>query len=221
MTRNLARCYHGIKNTEKVNREFYLKGAEELAPALLGKVLVHKTAEGVTSGIIVETEAYVGPDDKGAHSCGGVPTPRTAVMYGKGGFAYVYLIYGMYSCFNVVANVKEKPEAVLIRALEPLDNLELMKKRRGTDKLENLCSGPGKLCGALGITREQSGADLCKNELFILDRPELPKSEISVSPRINIDYAEEYRDKLWRFFVKNSKFVSKVPKKYVSRDFLG
>lgn len=198
----------------KLNRNFYLKSAEELAPALLGKILVHKTAEGVTSGIIVETEAYIGPEDKGAHSCGGVPTARTAVMFGKGGFAYVYLIYGMYSCFNVVANVKDKPEAVLIRALEPLDGVELMKMRRGTDKPENLCSGPGKLCSALGITREQSGADLCKNELFILDMPELPKSEIIVSPRINIDYAEEYRDKPWRYFVKGNKFVSKVPKRY-------
>ncbi len=198
----------------KLNRNFYLRSAEELAPALLGKILVHKTAEGVTSGIIVETEAYIGPDDKGAHSCGGVPTARTSVMFGKGGFAYVYLIYGMYSCFNVVANVKDKPEAVLIRALEPLDGVELMKMRRGTDKPENLCSGPGKLCSALGITREQSGADLCKNELFILGMPELPKSEIIVSPRINIDYAEEYRDKLWRYFVKGNKFVSKVPKRY-------
>ena len=198
----------------KLNRKFYLKSASELAPALLGKILVHKTAEGVTSGIIVETEAYIGPDDKGAHSCGGVPTARTAVMFGQGGFAYVYLIYGMYSCFNVVANEKDKPEAVLIRALEPLDGVELMKMRRGTDKPENLCSGPGKLCSALGITREQSGADLCKNELFILDMPELSKSEIIVSPRINIDYAEEYRDKLWRYFVKGNKFVSKVPKRY-------
>lgn len=201
----------------KLNRNFYLRSAEELAPALLGKILVHKTAEGVTSGIIVETEAYIGPDDKGAHSCGGVPTARTAVMFGKGGFAYVYLIYGMYCCFNVVANEKNKPEAVLIRALEPLDGIELMQTRRGTDKPENLCSGPGKLCSALGITREQSGADLCKSELFILDKPELPKSEIIVSPRINIDYAEEYRDKLWRYFIKGNKFVSKVPKKY--RDF--
>lgn len=206
---------------KKLNRNFYLKSAAELAPALLGKTLVHKTAEGVTSGIIVETEAYIGPNDKGAHSCGGVPTARTAVMFGEGGFAYVYLIYGMYSCFNVVANVKDKPEAVLIRALEPLDGIEPMKKRRGTDKLQNLCSGPGKLCGALGITRLHSGADLCGNELFILDKPALPTSEIAVSPRINIDYAEEYRDMLWRYFVKGSKFVSKVPKKYVSRDFSG
>lgn len=203
----------------KLKRNFYLKGAEELASALLGKVLVHKTAEGVTSGIIVETEAYVGPDDKGAHSCGGVPTARTAVMFGQGGFSYVYLIYGMYCCFNVVANDKDKPEAVLIRALEPLDGVELMKKRRGTDKLENLCSGPGKLCAALGITREQSGMDLCKDELFILDKPDIAKSNIAVSPRINIDYAEEYRDKLWRYFIKDSKFASKVPKKYVSQDF--
>ena len=204
---------------KKLSRKFYLNPAEEIAPALLGKILVHKTSEGITSGIIVETEAYVGPDDKGAHSCGGVPTPRTAVMFGNGGAAYVYLIYGMYCCFNVVANVKDKPEAVLIRALEPLDGTELMKLRRKTDKLENLCSGPGKLCSALGINRSHSGTDLCKDEIYILDRPALPKSKIAVSPRINIDYAEEYRDKLWRYFIKDSKFVSKVPKKYQTFDF--
>ena len=91
---------------EKLTRKFYQRSALEVAPELLGKTLVHKSGEGVTAGIIVETEAYVGPEDKGAHSCGGVPTERTAVMYGEGGFAYVYLIYGMYSCFNVVANAK-------------------------------------------------------------------------------------------------------------------
>ena len=113
--------------------------------------------------------------------------------------------------------IKDEPK----KKRDPRKKQRVMKNRRGTDKPENLCSGPGKLCSALGITREQSGADLCKNELFILDMPELPKSEIIVSPRINIDYAEEYRDKLWRYFVKGNKFVSKVPKKYVSQDFSG
>lgn len=204
---------------KKLTREFYQKGAVEAARELLGKVLVRESGEGLTAGIIVETEAYVGPDDKGAHSCGGVPTERTAVMFGDGGFAYVYLIYGMYSCFNVVANVKNKPEAVLIRAIEPLEGVELMKARRKTDNICNLCSGPGKLCGALGITRFDSGADLCADELYILDKPLPENAKILVSPRINIDYAEEYRDVLWRFFLADNRFVSKVPKKYCAEEY--
>ena len=204
---------------KKLTRKFYQKCAIDLAPELLGKVLVHKTAEGVTAGIIVETEAYVGPDDKGAHSCGGVPTERTAVMFGEGGFAYVYLIYGMYCCFNIVANAKDKPEAVLVRAIEPIEGIGLMQTRRNTEKTENLCSGPGKLCGALGITRSQNCADLCKDELYILDKPLPESAKIRVSPRINIDYAEEYRDKLWRFFLADNRFVSKVPKKYCSEEY--
>jgi len=204
---------------KKLTRKFYQRSALEVAPKLLGKTLVHKSGESVTAGVIVETEAYVGPDDKGAHSCGGVPTERTAVMYGDGGFAYVYLIYGMYSCFNVVANAKDKPEAVLIRAIEPIEGVELMKTRRKTDNLYNLCSGPGKLCQALGITRFDSGADLCGGEIYILDNPLPENAEIRVSPRINIDYAEEYRDVLWRFFLDDNRFVSKVPKKYRSEEF--
>ena len=204
---------------EKLTREFYQRSALEVAPELLGKTLVHKGGESVAAGIIVETEAYVGPEDKGAHSCGGVPTERTAVMYGEGGFAYVYLIYGMYSCFNVVANAKDKPEAVLIRAIEPIEGINLMKTRRKTDNLYNLCSGPGKLCQALGITRFDSGADLCGDEIYILDKPLPENTEIRVSPRINIDYAEEYRDVLWRFFLADNRFTSKVPKKYRSEEF--
>ena len=204
---------------KKLTRKFYQRSALEAAPGLLGKALVHKSSEGVTAGVIVETEAYVGPEDKGAHSCGGVPTERTAVMYGDGGFAYVYLIYGMYSCFNVVANAKDKPEAVLIRAIEPIEGVELMKARRKTDNLYNLCSGPGKLCQALGITRFDSGADLCGDEIYILDNPLPENAEICVSPRINIDYAEEYRDVLWRFFLADNRFVSKVPKKYRSEEY--
>lgn len=204
---------------KKLTREFYQKGAVEAARELLGKVLVRESGDGLTAGIIVETEAYVGPDDKGAHSCGGVPTERTAVMFGDGGFAYVYLIYGMYSCFNVVANVKNKPEAVLIRAIEPLEGVELMKARRNTDNIYNLCSGPGKLCGALGITRFDSGVDLCADELYILDKPLPENAKILVSPRINIDYAEEYRDVLWRFFLADNRFVSKVPKKYCAEEY--
>lgn len=197
-----------------LNREFFCRGAVELAPALLGKVLVHKTPEGIASGIIVETEAYAGPEDLGAHSCRGSRTGRTQIMYGPGGFAYVYLIYGFHCCFNVVADREEHPQAVLVRALEPLDGLELMKRRRGTEDPLSLCSGPGKLCAALGITREQYGADLLGDKLYLEDRPPVPREQIAVSPRINIDYAGEYRDKPWRFYLEGNPFVSHVPRRY-------
>lgn len=197
-----------------LDREFFCQGAVELAPMLLGKTLVHRTPEGTTAGIIVETEAYAGPEDKGAHSCRGRRTARTEIMYGPGGFSYVYLIYGFHCCFNVVASRQGHPQAVLVRALEPTEGLELMKARRGVEKAEDLCSGPGKLCAALGITREQYGADLLGSELYLKDGPAPPREKIMVSPRVNIDYAEEYRDKLWRFYLKDSPFVSKTPRRY-------
>ena len=137
----------------KLSREFYERDTLLVARELLGKHLVRNTPEGMTIGKIVETEAYIGPDDAAAHTFRSLRSKRTEVAFGPGGFAYVYLIYGMYHCFNIVANVAEKPEVVLIRALEPVDGLELMMKRRKTDKIKNLCSGPGKLCVAMDITK--------------------------------------------------------------------
>lgn len=200
-----------------LDREFYLRPAVQVAPELLGKLLVHKTAEGIAAGMIVETEAYVGPDDDGAHSFGGRRTERTRIQYGVGGFAYVFGIYGMHWCFNAVTNGENKPEVVLIRALEPVQGLGLMEKRRGTDKPEALCSGPGKLCAALGITKAQYGLDLCAGPLYISEYRDIPAEEILLSPRVNIDYAETCRDKLWRYSIKGSRCVSKVPKRYEAK----
>ena len=197
-----------------LERAFYMRSALEAAPALLGKLMVHVTDEGVTAGMIAETEAYMGPWDDGAHSYGGRRTERTSVQYGPGGFAYVFSIYGMHCCFNAVTAEKEKPEVVLVRALEPVKGIELMKKRRGTENIKNLCSGPGKLCAALGITKAQYGLDLSGDELFIQDYRDIPEDEIAVSPRINIDYAEKYRDAPWRFYIDGSPFVSKVPGRF-------
>lgn len=198
-------------------REFYLRNANDLAIKLLGKKLVHDTEEGKTSGIITEVEAYVGPNDRGSHAYLNKRTPRTEIQFGIGGFAYIYTIYGMHSCFNVVANTNEKPEVVLIRALKPLDGIELMQERRGTKCNNNLCNGPGKLCQSLGITKSQYGFDLCSSELRIEDFIDINSDEIMVSPRINIDYAGESKDLLWRYFIKDSKYVSKVPKKYLDK----
>lgn len=189
----------------KLSREFYLRDGLTVARELIGKKIVTNLPEGVTSGIIVETEAYMGAIDAAAHTYRG-KTERTKIFYGAGGFVYVYLIYGMYICTNVVANVENVPEAVLIRALEPVDGVELMKRRRGKNNLRGLCSGPGKLSQALGVTKNFYGADLCGDKIFIEDGEKLP---VLTTPRINVDYAGAAADYLWRFVAANSKFLSK------------
>lgn len=197
-----------------MERNFYLRDANIVAPELLGKLLVHETPEGIASGMIVEVESYLGPDDKGAHSYGNRKSGRTMIQYGMGGYAYIFSIYGMHYCFNAVTNVEMKPEVVLVRALEPVDGMELMKQRRKTENIISLCNGPGKLCEALSITKEQYGYDLCGSPLSVKPYLDVPEEQIIVSPRINIDYAEECRDYLWRYFIKENPYVSKAAKKY-------
>lgn len=195
----------------KLNRTFYLRDACSVAHDLIGKILVHDSENGLTSGIIVETEAYRGPHDKAAHSYNGRRTSRTEIMYHEGGLVYVYMIYGMYYCFNVTASVNGSPEAVLVRAIQPLEGIELMSERRNTQRMINLCNGPGKLCSAMGISIKHYGIDLCGNELFITEGCD--DFNVSTSERINIDYAEECRSFQWRYFAEGSKFVSKVKPK--------
>ena len=202
-------------------RAFYLRSALQAAPELLGKLLCHETSEGLTAGRIVEVEAYVGPEDDGAHSYGGRRTERTAIQYGEGGCAYVFGIYGMHWCFNAVTAAPGKPEVVLVRALEPVEGLELMEKRRKTGDPRQLCSGPGKLCQALGITKAQYGLDLCGGELYIAEGESIPATRIAVSPRVNIDYATQYKDRLCRFYIADSEYVSKVPKRFAAQGTLG
>ena len=201
----IAQIFTGrIADMIKLSRDFYLRDACIVAHDLIGKILVH----GSTSGIIVETEAYKGPEDKASHSYNNRRTNRTEMMYHAGGHVYIYMIYGMYYCFNVVANIPGKPEAVLVRALEPLEGLDVMMTRRNTRDIMKLCSGPGKLCGALGIGRELYGEDLCGEEIYITDDGR-PAPDVKASPRINIDYAEEYRDVLWRYFADGSRYISR------------
>lgn len=209
-----------------ITYSFFEKTALELAPALLGTVLVHESPEGVTAGRIVETEAYMGPDDKAAHSYGGRPTERTRVMYGPAGYAYVYLIYGMHWCLNAVASEIGTPQAVLIRALEPIDGIPLMIERRGlssltsvqqnedgtwpTTKIKSLTNGPGKLAKAMSIDKRQYGWSLVDSPLRILqDSSDGIPLEITTGPRIGIDYAEEAKEYPWRFWIKGNPFVSK------------
>lgn len=193
----------------KLKRDFYNRDGLTVSEELLGKTLVHITEEGITKGKIVEVEAYMGAMDKAAHSYGNLRSERTKIQYGEGGYAYVYLIYGMHICMNIVANREAIPEAILIRALEPLEGIELMKKRRKTDNIKLLCNGPGKLSQAMGITKENYGDNLCGETLYLEDGIVIQKNEILQSKRINIDYAEEARDYLWRFTIKDNPYVSK------------
>lgn len=190
----------------KLPREFYQRDGLTVARELIGKKIVTNLPDGLTSGIIVETEAYMGTIDAAAHSYRGM-TERTRIFFGEGGFVYVYLIYGRNLCTNVVANVENVPEAVLIRALEPVDGVELMKRRRGKNNLRELCSGPGKLSQALGVTKNFYGADLCGDEIFI-ETAENFQATITATKRINIDYAGAAKDYLWRFIAAGNKFLS-------------
>lgn len=158
-------------------RAFYNRPAEEVARALLGKLLVH----GETAGTIIETEAYLGGEDEAAHSFRGI-TPRTRVIFGPPGHAYVYFIYGMHECLNIVAEPEGTPGCVLIRAIEPVRGIELMRKRRG--RLLDLASGPGKLTQAMGITRSLNGADMTRGPLVV--REQKVQGRTKVTPRIGI-----------------------------------
>ncbi len=205
--KNMPDCENICMRT--LTHSFYQTDAITLARCLLGKILVHESQDGITSGIIVETEAYSGPEDKAAHTFNNKRTPRTEIIFHDGGRAYIYLVYGMHYCLNITANTSEKPECVLLRALQPLSGIDIMQSRRRTSRLVNLCNGPGKLCSAMGITRELYGADLCGDELYILDS-ECSDVKIAASTRIGIDYAGEYyRNMLWRFYVDGSAYVSR------------
>jgi DNA-3-methyladenine glycosylase len=199
---------------EKLGHEFYRrKNTLKVARELLGKrLVVPSVTDGQrVSGIIVEVEAYMGPEDKGAHSYNNRRTPRTEIMYGAGGVAYVYFIYGMYYQFNVVVNARDVPHAVLVRAAEPEEGLDLMFERRRTVKKETeIASGPGKLTIAFGLDRTFNGADLAGERVWIEDAGRVVRaSEISSGPRIGIDYAEEYAARPWRFWIKDNPHVSR------------
>jgi DNA-3-methyladenine glycosylase len=200
---------------KKLPREFYTRSSVlTVARELLGKLLVVPARDGRrVSGIIVEAEAYRGPQDRAAHSYSGRRTKRTQTMYEIGGTAYVFFVYGMYNQFNVVTNVADSPHAILIRALEPVEGIELMRKRRHQQPDHNLTNGPGKLCIALGIDRRLDGEDLLGNHVWLEDRLKLPRSQIMSGPRIGIDYAEEWKDKPWRFWIRNNPYVSRHPRR--------
>ncbi len=190
-------------------QSFYRQSTKKVAKELLGKKLVRIYKGKRISGIITETEAYLGIKDMACHSFGGRMTERLKPMYLDGGHSYVYFIYGMYFCFNVVTRTSKHPEAVLIRALEPLENIELMKSFRGKDDLKQLTTGPGKLAQALNITKDLNGLSLAENQIFIEDHSKISPSKIVMKPRIGIDYAGEAKDWPLRYYIKDSQFISK------------
>ena len=195
----------------KLAREFYTRADTlQIARDLLGKTLVVPNSEGKrVSGMIVETEAYCGVEDKAAHSYGNRRTKRTETMFAGGGTVYIFFIYGMYYQFNVVAGQIGTPHAVLIRAVEPVEGIEMMRTRRGQMKDTNLTSGPGKLCIAFGIDKTFNDEDLLGGRVWLEDGAAIPPDEIACGKRVGIDYAEEYAEKPWRFWLKNNSFVSR------------
>ena len=183
-------------------RSFYARATVQVARDLLGKVVLH----GRAAGMIVETEAYPGGDDLASHSVRGI-TDRTRVIFGPPGHAYVYFIYGMYECLNLVAEPAGTAGCVLIRALEPVAGVDLMRRRRPAARgIEDLANGPGKLTLALAITRRQYGADVTRGELVVREPADARAFEIRTTPRIGITHCAE---RPLRFLIEGNRFVSK------------
>ncbi|MDB1955832.1 DNA-3-methyladenine glycosylase [Clostridium tertium] len=200
-----------------IEKEFYNQGAIKVAKGILGHYLVREVNGLKIRTKIVETESYIGSTDKACHAYNYKRTDRTKPLFEEGGIAYVYFIYGLYHCFNIVTNIKEEPEAVLIRAVEPLDNFEYLSNIRFNKNYNeltnaqkrNLTNGPSKLCSALSITREDNYKKLYIDSRLYLEYNYEKNIEIVETTRIGIDYAEEAKDFKWRFYIKNNPYVSK------------
>lgn len=182
----------------RLHREFYDRDTVVVARELLGKLLVHNDEGVIRIGRITEVEAYLGPHDLAAHTSKGI-TPRTRVMFGPPGYAYVYLIYGMHHCMNVVTESDGKGAAVLLRALEPIQNLD------------DNTRGPGRLCRAMGIDLKLYGHDLCSDDFYLASAPDStdPVRQIVERPRIGVDYAGEWAERLLRFYIAGSTYISR------------
>jgi DNA-3-methyladenine glycosylase len=194
----------------KLDYDFYQKDAVSVAKDLLGKILVRKIKGKQIKVKIVDTEAYMGAEDKASHAYNNRQTKRTKTMFGRAGVAYIYLIYGMYHCFNIVTAEVDNPHAVLIRAVEPVEGLQFIKENRKikSEKIEYLTNGPGKLSQALKIDKSLDGCNLVKsNKLYLINNKD-ENIKIEAATRVNIDYAEEYKNKKWRFYIKENKFIS-------------
>jgi DNA-3-methyladenine glycosylase len=200
----------------KLGKDFYSRDAVEVAKDLLGKYIIHVVNGQELIARVVETEAYMGQTDKAAHSYNNRRTKRTEVMFGPAGCAYVYLIYGMYYCMNVVAADIDIPQAVLIRAVEPIDGINIMTEHRygksisdcSKKEILNLTNGPGKLCQAMNITKLNNGEDLTGNRLYFVEDSSQPEFQMITTTRININYAEEAIHFPYRFYINGNRYVS-------------
>jgi DNA-3-methyladenine glycosylase len=199
---------------KKLSEQFYLRNdVVQIAKELVGKILVTEWNGERTTGRIVETEAYNGELDKASHAFRG-KTKRTEVMFGAGGKAYVYLCYGIHQMFNIVTNAEDRPHAILIRAVEPIEGIDIMLKRTGKKILDNsLTRGPGNVGKSFGFHTSQCGLSLQSDELFILDDGFQPaENELGISPRIGVAYAEEDALLPYRFYIKGNPYVSGKPR---------
>jgi DNA-3-methyladenine glycosylase len=188
--------------------DFYMRDGVTVARELVGKHLVRRLDGSDVVCRIVETEAYMGPEDKASHAYRNRQSQRTRVFYQRGGYLYIYMIYGMYYCCNIITATEDRPEAVLLRAVEPLTGIEAIEKRRSARRQVDLTNGPGKLCQALDIDNRLYGYDVTTGQdIWLEDSGQ--QFPISASPRVNIDYAAEYRDKPWRFYITGNPFVSR------------
>lgn len=181
---------------KKISRDFYDRDTIIVAQELLGKLLVHRSAKVERVGKIVEVEAYLGPHDLASHSSKGL-TPRTKTMFGPPGHAYIYLIYGMYYCMNVVTEKEGHASAVLLRALEPIQNISTRTQ------------GPGLLCKAMHIDKRLNGHDLLSDDLYLAEDAQAASFSIVKRPRHGVDYAKEWADKPLRFYIKGNRFISR------------
>lgn len=197
-----------LSKGKKLKKDFFLQKTKTVAQKLLGKVLVRKSAnrrkDKILSGIITETEAYIGPHDLASHASKG-KTQRTKIMFCEAGTWYVYLVYGFYYCLNVITEEEDYPAAVLIRSIKPLEGLEEMKKNRKKETEENLANGPGKLCQALEINKNFNNTSAISKDsfLYIEDRGiKVSPQNIIRAKRIGVDYAGKWKDRLLRFHIK-------------------
>ena len=195
---------------ERAKREYFEKETLEVAKNILGDFIIRKTKNNLIRAKIIEVEAYIGPEDQASHTRNNKKTKRNKVVWKRGGHLYVYLTYGIHWMLNIVTEKKSVPECVLIRAVETVKGLELIKENRKikSKKIEELTNGPGKLSQALKIDKSFDGCDLVKSNNLYLIENEIKNLNIKSVPRVNIDYAEEYKNKKWRFCIKNNKFIS-------------
>ncbi len=196
-----------MRSMSKLPRTFYLRPTLRVAKELLGKYIVRKYRGKHLVGKIIEVEAYIGFNDPASHAYKR-KTGRSEIMYHKGGIAYVYFTYGMYHCMNVVTETEGFPAAVLIRAVEPIQRITTMKKLAGiSSEVAKLTDGPGKFCRAFAIDRKLNGEDLTGDRLFLVNAETIPKSKIAATSRVGILNG---REKKWRFYIKENRFISKV-----------